>query len=137
MGKWDTIVAAVEKSRTAVSLLSPATRSPPSCLAAAVERLPFSCKLAALGRLTVALNTAHLFYPGPFAGATEAAIFRDDSPNRATIVVTHRLVGMARFDTILVIDQGRIVARTTHNALMAQWGLYRRLYEQQNAVLAR
>lgn len=70
---------------------------------------------------------------------TEAAILATlhaQAARRAVLVVTHRLVQMGSFDTILVLDAGRIVERGTHAELLAQGGLYRRLYERQNEVLA-
>lgn len=56
--------------------------------------------------------------------------------DRALVLITHRLVRMERMDQILVLDGGRIVARGTHNELLADGGLYRRLYETQNDVLS-
>lgn len=70
---------------------------------------------------------------------TEAAILATlhaQMAGRALLIVTHRLVQMAAFDTILVLDAGHIVERGTHAQLLAQGGLYRRLYARQNAVLA-
>lgn len=69
---------------------------------------------------------------------TESAILTTlhaQAGQRALFVVTHRLVQMASFDTILVLDAGRIVERGTHAELLAQGGLYYRLYERQNEVL--
>jgi ABC-type multidrug transport system fused ATPase/permease subunit len=56
--------------------------------------------------------------------------------DRATLVITHRLVRMEDMDEILVLDRGRIVERGTHGELLAARGLYHQLLEVQRGVLA-
>jgi ATP-binding cassette subfamily B protein len=50
---------------------------------------------------------------------------------RTSIVIAHRLSTIIAADMILVLDHGRIVERGTHDALLAQNGLYAGLYETQ------
>ena len=46
---------------------------------------------------------------------------------RTLVVVAHRLATVKRADVIVVFDQGRIAAMGTHDALVAEGGLYARL----------
>jgi len=50
---------------------------------------------------------------------------------RTVFVIAHRLSTVQRADQILVLENGRIVERGTHQDLLAAEGLYHRLYELQ------
>lgn len=51
--------------------------------------------------------------------------------NRTTFIIAHRLATVVRADQILVMDQGTIVERGTHEELLRRKGLYFDLYEKQ------
>ena len=57
-------------------------------------------------------------------------------PERATLAITHRLVHMEQMDEILVLEGGRIVERGTHAELLKANGLYKRMVEVQDQMLA-
>lgn len=54
--------------------------------------------------------------------------------NKTTLVIAHRLSTIQHADLIIVIDEGKIVQQGTHQELMEEEGLYRRLTEAQFLV---
>jgi ABC-type multidrug transport system fused ATPase/permease subunit len=47
---------------------------------------------------------------------------------RTSVVIAHRMTTAERADLVVVVDRGRIVQRGTHAELLAQGGVYGRLY---------
>ena len=77
--------------------------------------------------------TAHL------DSESEAAVQRALSvalAGRTALVIAHRLSTVRAADLILVLDDGRIVERGTHNDLVAAGGLYAELYRTQFATVS-
>jgi thiol reductant ABC exporter CydC subunit len=56
--------------------------------------------------------------------------------NKTVLIITHRLVGLEAVDEILVMRTGCIVERGRHHELLQMGGLYRRMWELQNQLLA-
>jgi ATP-binding cassette subfamily B protein len=50
---------------------------------------------------------------------------------RTSLVIAHRLSTIREADQILVVDDGRVVERGTHDELLAAGGLYAELYRTQ------
>lgn len=65
---------------------------------------------------------------------TEASLQRSIdyvSKDRTTIIIAHRLSTIRNCDTILVMDNGSIVERGSHNELVKNGGIYHRLWKVQ------
>jgi ABC-type multidrug transport system fused ATPase/permease subunit len=63
---------------------------------------------------------------------TEARIrlgLREAMKDRTTLIIAHRLSTIALADEIVVLDQGRIAARGTHEELLETSAVYRDIYE--------
>jgi ABC-type multidrug transport system fused ATPase/permease subunit len=63
---------------------------------------------------------------------TEARIrlgLREATRNRTTLIIAHRLSTIALADEIVVLDEGRIVARGRHDDLQATSPVYREIHE--------
>jgi ATP-binding cassette subfamily B protein len=74
--------------------------------------------------------TAHL------DSESEAAVqraLRETLAGRTSLVIAHRLSTVREANELLVVNDGRIVERGTHAALLAQNGLYAELYRTQFA----
>ena len=53
---------------------------------------------------------------------------------RTSFIIAHRISSLREADLILVLDQGRIVQRGTHDELMAAGGIYRRIHDMQARI---
>jgi ATP-binding cassette subfamily B protein len=60
------------------------------------------------------------------------AALKEALAGRTSIVIAHRLSTIIQADQILVIDNGEIIERGTHEELVGKKGLYFDLYERQN-----
>ncbi len=56
--------------------------------------------------------------------------------NRTTFVIAHRIQSLMKADLILVLDQGRIVQRGTHEQLVKEEGFYRKIFTMQSKLEA-
>ncbi|HDY67106.1 MAG TPA: ABC transporter ATP-binding protein, partial [Candidatus Scalindua sp.] len=65
---------------------------------------------------------------------TEEVIIKNistEANGRTLIVVTHRIPAITEFDLIVVMQEGRIVEKGTHQQLSERGGIYKSLYEKE------
>ncbi|MAK42214.1 MAG: ABC transporter, partial [Euryarchaeota archaeon] len=70
---------------------------------------------------------------------TEAALQRSIqkiSNDRTTLIVAHRLSTIRNADEIIVLDNGKIVEKGTHDSLLNHDGVYAKLWSVQTGSLA-
>jgi len=56
------------------------------------------------------------------------------SAERTTLIIAHRLSTVVHADEIIALDEGRIVERGSHEALLARGGLYASMWNRQRQV---
>ena len=54
--------------------------------------------------------------------------------NRTTFIIAHRIQSVMRADLIVVLDKGKIVQLGNHDELLAQEGVYRKIYDIQTQI---
>jgi ATP-binding cassette subfamily B protein len=56
--------------------------------------------------------------------------------NRTTFIIAHRIQSVMKADLIVVLDQGRIIQMGNHEELLAQEGVYKRIFDIQTQIEA-
>ena len=56
--------------------------------------------------------------------------------NKTIIMIAHRLQTVRHADQILVMDEGKIVQKGTHEELMKEQGIYRKFIDQRNLAVS-
>ncbi|WP_349410323.1 ABC transporter ATP-binding protein [Pseudalkalibacillus sp. SCS-8] len=57
--------------------------------------------------------------------------FQEVMKDRTTFIIAHRISSLKHADEILVLEEGRVAQRGTHDELINQEGMYRRVYDIQ------
>ncbi len=56
------------------------------------------------------------------------------TPRRTTFIIAHRIQSVMNADLILVMEKGKIIQMGTHKDLVAQDGMYRKIYDLQTRI---
>jgi ATP-binding cassette subfamily B protein len=54
--------------------------------------------------------------------------------DRTTFIIAHRIQSIMNADLILVMENGRIIQRGTHQSLLKEAGVYKQIYEIQTRI---
>ena len=60
---------------------------------------------------------------------------KEEKGNKTMIIISHRISTICDADNIIVLENGKISQEGTHEQLIAQKGLYKRIYDIQSAVV--
>ena len=89
---------------------------------------------------TLVMNTPILIFDDSLSAVdteTDAAIRTHLSKREkkaTTFIISHRLTTLAEADIILVLEHGKLVQKGSHEELVSQEGLYRRVWMIQNSL---
>ena len=56
------------------------------------------------------------------------------TPKRTTFIIAHRIQSVMSADLILVMDKGKIIQKGTHEELVTQEGMYRKIFDLQTRI---
>ncbi|MBN2624003.1 MAG: ATP-binding cassette domain-containing protein, partial [Acidimicrobiales bacterium] len=98
------------------------------------QRLTIARLLLARPRVVI-LDEATASLDSTSEAAVQEALV-DALAGRTALVIAHRLSTVRRADAILVVEDGRIIERGTHDELLAAGGRYAELYRTQFAETA-
>jgi ABC-type multidrug transport system fused ATPase/permease subunit len=101
------------------------------------ERQRLSVARALLGRFPVLVLDEPAEYLETEIGDALVAELLSSSEPTALLLITHRLAPLHRADEILVMDEGRVIERGSHQDLVAVGGLYKALWNAEQSEAPR
>ncbi|WP_313125860.1 ATP-binding cassette domain-containing protein, partial [Proteiniclasticum ruminis] len=60
---------------------------------------------------------------------------KERSKDITTLIISHRIQTLAEADQIIVLDEGRVVQQGTHESLIHEEGLYKRIWDLQQMAI--
>jgi len=66
--------------------------------------------------------------------ASIRAALKERSKDTTTLIVSHRITTLAEADQILVLENGKVAQRGTHEELIVQDGHYKRIWDIQSSI---